>query len=81
VTHAYPRRCETFNPKPVARVVDESELQAAWVNLERLWRGLDDQRIAEFRELLRRYLKGEFSQSEWAGVVHSIIDWQGATAR
>ena len=72
--HAYPRRCETFTPKPVARRVGEREFADALENLRNLWRGLDDAAMAEFKELLRRYLEGGFTQREWAAVVHSILD-------
>ena len=49
-------------------------------NLRNLWRGLDDAAMAEFRELLRRYLEGGFTQREWAAVVHSIAERPGAAA-
>ena len=80
MTHAYPRRCETFAPKLVARAVGEREFADALENLHRLWHGLDDVAMAEFKELLRRYLEGGFTQREWAAVVHAMRDWRGAAA-
>ena len=68
---------ETFNPKLVARTVGEPEFQDAWENLRRLWRGLDDHAMSEFRELLKRYMQGELTMSEWRDIVHSITDWRG----
>lgn len=49
-------------------------------NLRNLWRGLDDAAMAEFRELLRRYLEGGFTQREWAGVLYLIAEWRGAAS-
>ena len=71
---------ETFNSKLVPRTVGEHEFQDAWENLQRLWRGLDDQAMSEFRELLKRYLQGEFTMSEWRDIVHSTIEWRGVAA-
>ena len=80
MTYAYPCRCETFTPKPVARRVGEREFADALENLHRLWRGLDDAAMAEFKELLRRYLEGGFTQREWAGVLYLIAEWRGAAS-
>jgi hypothetical protein len=67
---------ETFNPKLVVRTVGEPELAEAWNNLSRLWQGLDGCTMSEFKQLLKRYLEGEFSQREWADIVRSICDWR-----
>jgi hypothetical protein len=72
---------ETFNPKLVPRTVGEHELQDVWENLRRLWRGLDDHATSEFRELLKRYMQGEFKMSEWRDIVRSIIDWRDLAVR
>jgi hypothetical protein len=71
---------ESFNPKLVARTVSEPELNEAWDNLWRIWRGLDADAASEFRQLLKSYLEGEFSQNEWANVIHAVIDWRGLAA-
>jgi hypothetical protein len=33
--------------------------------------------MTEFRQLLKRYLAGEFSQNEWRNIVRSIINRRG----
>jgi hypothetical protein len=71
---------EAFNPRLIARTVGEQEINDAWENLRRIWRGLDADAASEFRQLLRRYLEGEFSQREWANVIHAVIDWRGVAA-
>ena len=71
---------ESFTPKLIARTVGEPELNEAWDNLWRIWRGLDADAASEFRQLLRRYLGGEFSQTEWRDIVHAVIDWRGLAA-
>jgi hypothetical protein len=71
---------ETFNPKLVARTVGEPEFQDAWENLRRLWRGLDDHAMSEFRGLLKRYMQGELTMSEWRDIVHSVIEWRDIAA-
>ena len=81
MSHASPRRCETFNSKPVARTVGEPELADAWENLSRIWKGLDGHAISEFKELLKRYLEGEFSMREWCDIVHSICEWRGVAGQ
>jgi len=44
--------------------VNESDFQDAMTNLERLWRGLGESEVEEFRQLLRQFLAGEFSQAQ-----------------
>jgi hypothetical protein len=68
---------ESFSPKLVARTVGEQEPSEAWDNLWRIWRGLDADAASEFRQLLKRYLEGQFSQTERRDIVHAVIDWRG----
>jgi hypothetical protein len=37
--------------------------------------------MSEFRELLKRYMQGEFTMSEWRDIVRSIIDWRDLAVR
>ena len=67
---------ETFNPKLVPRTDSAQEFNEALDNLQRLWRGLDDHATSEFRALLKRYLQGELTMSEWRDIVHSIVVWR-----
>jgi hypothetical protein len=36
--------------------------------------------MSEFRELLKRYLQGELTMSEWRDIVHSIVEWRDIAA-
>jgi hypothetical protein len=74
------RKPVAINQRHAIRAVDAFEFAEAWENIERLARGLDDHAMSEFRELLRRYMQGELTMSEWRDIVHSIIEWRGVAA-
>ena len=62
------RRTPTaINQKHAVKGVGACELAEAWENIERLARGLDQERSAALREQLRAYLENRIMQSEWLG--------------
>jgi hypothetical protein len=66
-----------INQRHAIRVVGACEFEEAWDNVKRLTRGLDDHAMSEFRALLKRYMQGELTMSEWRDIVHSIVEWRG----
>ena len=48
------------------------EFAEAWDNIERLARGLDQERSAALREQLRAYLENRIGQSEWLAALHVV---------
>ena len=66
-----------INQRHPIRAVDAFEFEEAWDNVKRLTRGLDDHAMSEFRALLKRYMQGELTMSEWRDIVHSIVEWRG----
>ena len=67
------RRTPTaINQKHTIRAVGACELAEAWENIERLSRGLDQERSAALREQLRGYLENRIGQSEWLAAVHAV---------
>jgi hypothetical protein len=63
-----------INQRHAIRAVDACELAEAWANIERLARGLDQERRAALREQLRAYLENRIGQSEWLAAVHAVRD-------
>jgi hypothetical protein len=61
-----------INQRHAIRVVGACELAEAWENIERIWRGLDQERCAALREQLRAYLENRIGQSEWLAVVRAV---------
>jgi hypothetical protein len=69
------RRTPTaINQKHAVRTAGAGELSEAWDNIERLARGLDQERSAALREQLRAYLENRIGQSEWLAAVHAVRD-------
>jgi hypothetical protein len=56
-----------ISQKHAVRAVGACELAEAWENIDRLARGLDQERSAVLREQLRAYLENRIMQSEWLG--------------
>ena len=61
-----------INQKHAVRAASACELAEAWENIERLARGLDQERSAALREQLRAYLENRIGQSEWLAAVHAV---------
>ena len=61
-----------INQRHTVRTVGACELAEAWANIERLARGLDQERSAALREQLRAYLENRIGQSEWLAAVHAV---------
>ena len=61
-----------INQRHAIRAVGACELAEAWENIERLARGLDQERSAALREQLRAYLENRIGQSEWLAAVHAV---------
>jgi hypothetical protein len=66
------RTPSVINQRHTVRTVGACELAEAWENIERLARGLDQERSAALREQLLAYLENRIGQSEWLAAVHAV---------